>query len=190
MDVVSEPGQGSTFRVYLPVTSGDAQAEVEKAPNLADLQGYGERVLVVEDQGEVLQLAVRLLSENGYVVYEASNATAALELFEREKGDFALIFSDVVLPDFDGIRLLDDLRRRKPDCRVLLVSGYADERSRWPLIQERGYRFINKPYAIADLLKLIKEVLEEPSPGPGPQRLPSPQASHEKRQPATQRGPH
>jgi two-component system, cell cycle sensor histidine kinase and response regulator CckA len=166
VNVYSEPGQGSTFKVYLPITTASADISVKEPPNLADLQGHGERVLVVEDQDEVLQLAVRLLSENGYVVYEASNATTALELFEQEKGDFALVFSDVVLPDFDGIRLLDDLRRRKPDCRVLLVSGYADERSRWPLIRERGYRFINKPYAIADLLKLIREVIDGTGPDP------------------------
>ena len=161
INVASEPGRGSTFRIYLPASSVKSEYEVKKAYPSHKLQGNGERILLVEDEEGVRGFALEVLRGSGYSVAEASNVQEALEIFEREKGDFHLILSDVVLPDKSGLYLVDRLLSYKPDLRVLLSSGYTDQKSRWQLIQERDFRFLQKPYALADLLQAVKEVMEK-----------------------------
>jgi len=99
------------------------------------------------------------LGENGYVIYEAASAEEAIDIFEKESGNFDLIFSDVVLPDKGGLELIDQLLSRKGELRVLLSSGYTDHKSQWPVIRERGFRFLQKPYALTDLLQAIKDAI-------------------------------
>ena len=158
--VYSEPGQGAMFRVYLPTFSVKAEDETEEKISLEELRGSGERILLAEDGELVRKFAAKALVENGYVVFEATSAEEALDIFVREKGNFHLVFSDVVLPDKDGLELVDQLLGRKPDLPVLLCSGYADKKSRWRLIQDRGFRFLQKPYALADMLRAIRETME------------------------------
>ncbi len=161
INVYSEPGRGSTFRVYLPTFSIEPEEdEIEEMISLQELQGRGQRILVVEDEAGVRAFARRALVENGYVVFEAASAEEAVAIFEREEGDFHLVFSDVVLPDAVGLQLVDHLLSLKPALRVLLSSGYADRKSQWPLICERGFPFLQKPYASAALLQTIREAIE------------------------------
>jgi len=157
INVYSEPGRGSTFRFYLPAFSIKVEDETKEAISLKELQGSGERILLVEDEEGVRKLAMRVLGENGYVVFEAANAKEALDIFEREEGKIHLAFCDVVLPDRTGLELVDQLLSRKPELRVLMSSGYADQKSQWPVIRERGFRFLQKPYALPDLLRAIRE---------------------------------
>lgn len=119
----------------------------------------------MEDDEAVRQFLTRALGEHGYIVFEAANAREALDIFEREKGEFHLVFTDVVLPDLSGLELVDlelvdHLLSRKPQLPVLLTSGYTNDKSRWPVIRERGLRFIPKPYALADLLRAVREAME------------------------------
>ena len=99
INVYSEPGMGARFSIYLPATPGPAAIAVEETVDMARLHGNGEHVLLVEDEDGVRRYAARVLSENGYVVSEASNVADALQTFEDQGDDFNLIFSDVVLPD-------------------------------------------------------------------------------------------
>lgn len=161
INVYSEPGQGSTFKVYLPAFYVEPEDETEETVSLQELRGRGERILLVEDEEGVREFVRRALSENGYVVFEATSAEEALDIFERAKGRFRLVFSDVVLPDESGLQLVDQLLFRKPELRVLLSSGYADQKSQWPVICERGFRFLQKPYALPDLLRAIREAVEQ-----------------------------
>jgi CheY-like chemotaxis protein len=161
INVYSEPNQGTAFKVYLP-SVGAAQAEAtdgaaESATETA--RGAGQRILLVEDEEAVRNLASRALRENGYTVFEAGAYEEAIELFDREGGRFDLVFSDVVLPDKSGIRLIDDLLSRRPDLQVLVSSGYTDQKSQWPIIQEKGLKFLQKPYSIVDLLGTVDELV-------------------------------
>jgi DNA-binding NtrC family response regulator len=93
-------------------------------------------------------------------VIEASGANQALAVFERERGNFDIVFSDVVLPDRSGVGLVADLATRKPGLRILLASGYTEQKSQWAAIREKGYRFLQKPYALPDLLGTMREMLD------------------------------
>jgi PAS domain S-box-containing protein len=161
INVFSEPNQGTAFKVYLPSVQDSRSAS--KEPTTTDeskaVRGAGQRILLVEDEEAVRELASRALKENGYIVFEAGAYEEALELFEREGGNFDLVFSDVVLPDKSGIRLIDDLLSRRPDLQILVSSGYTDQKSQWPVIQEKGLRFLQKPYSLVDLLGTIDELV-------------------------------
>ncbi|MGA1844682.1 MAG: PAS domain S-box protein [bacterium] len=168
--VYSEPGQGTTFKVYLPVPSVDLETAPEEHGSLDALHGQGERILLVEDEEGVRRFARKALSKNGYSVFEAGCAQEAMDIFDREKGNFLLVLSDVVLPDQNGIQLVDRLLSKNRHLMVILSSGYSDQRSQWPLICERNFKFIKKPYTALNLLQAVKEVREQP-----------PSSSHEDR---------
>lgn len=157
--VRSELGRGSTFQVYLPAVSGEPVREIRKETPMEGLQGRGERILLTEDEEGVRAFATRVLGGSGYAVFAAANAREALDLFARERGKFDVLFSDVVLPDGSGLQLCEDLLFRNPALRVLLSSGYLDDKSQLPIIRQRGFHFIQKPYAVHALLEAVKSTL-------------------------------
>ena len=117
-------------------------------------------ILLVEDEDTLREFVSKALVRNGYEVSAAASAKEAQEIFEKEGGAFHLVFSDVVLPDETGLQLADRLLSAKPDLPVLLTSGYMNHKSRWPRIVERGFRFLQKPYSIRNLLRYLRDVLE------------------------------
>ncbi|MBN1576241.1 MAG: PAS domain S-box protein [Chitinispirillaceae bacterium] len=159
ISVESNPEQGTTFQIYLPSSSKKIAHKTADVFRIENYRGAGERILVVEDQEEVRELAIEVLTTNGYTVFDAETAEKARELFAREKGDFALVFSDIVLPDVSGIRLVEELSSGRK-LHVLFSSGYTDDKSCLSLIREKNYRFLQKPYTIRSLLVAVREVLE------------------------------
>ena len=157
IDVQSKKGRGTTFKIYLPATPLVKLAESEKQGSIYECNG--ERILIVEDEGAVRKYVKEALLENGYPICEASSAKEALYIFDRENGEFDLVISDVVLPEINGINLVELLLMRKPDLKVLLTSGYMDHKSQWPIIKERGFRFLQKPFELNDLYKAVREAL-------------------------------
>jgi PAS domain S-box-containing protein len=160
INVSSEPGRGASFKIYFPVAEIEPEEKSLDALSLQELKGAGERILVVEDEDELRDLARRLLQGKGYQVAGAATVAEALEVFAREQGNFHLVFSDVVLSDQSGLQLVEELLARKPDLKALLTSGYADEKVQWPIIQAKKYPFLQKPYSLSSLLKTIAEVLK------------------------------
>ena len=160
VNVYSEPGRGSVFSIFLPAFSMQPQMTDVQRLSLADFQGRGERILLVEDEEIIRNLNAETLKEYGYITFLAASAEEALEIFERENQNFDLVFSDVVLPNKSGLQLLNELLSRNPEIHVLLSSGYNDEKSLWQIIQKRGFRFLQKPYSLSDLLRTIRETLE------------------------------
>jgi len=159
--VESAPGHGSTFNVYLPALVITRLDDVTyQTVSMPKFQGAGERILLVEDDAEVRAFTVRILRENGYILFDAANADDAIAIFEKEKGNIHLIFSDVALPGRNGIDLVDQLLSREPQLHVLLCSGYTDEKSQWPLICEKKFHFLKKPYTLNGLLQAVKDALK------------------------------
>ncbi len=161
INVESSPGKGATFRVYLPAVSMEPGQKQEAPVSLKELRGRGERILLVEDDKSVRELAEEMLSGNGYRVYAAADAREAMDIFEKEGGEFDLIFCDVVLPDDRGPRLVNQFLRIKPGIGVLFASGYNDDKSDWRAIKEGGHLFLQKPYSLPDLLKGVRETLKK-----------------------------
>jgi CheY-like chemotaxis protein len=166
--VYSEPGHGTNFRIYLPV--GDETATTRDVAQLpagepkGPPRGRNERIRLVEDEQGVRDFAISVLRQYGYRPIAAENAAEATRMFEELNGQVDLLFTDVVLPDQTGLDLAAALRARRPDLRLLLTSGYMDEKSRWPIIRERGYPFLQKPYPLHSLLTTVRRVLDAPAP--------------------------
>jgi signal transduction histidine kinase/CheY-like chemotaxis protein len=165
ISATSSPGNGARFDVYIPAVSESAAAEMPKSVAPEDLRGKGERILLVEDENSVREYTEKALTKSGYRVDTATNAEEAMRIFERERNAFDLVFSDVVLPDRSGIELVENLTARNGALAVLLNSGYTDQKSQWPIIVQKGYRYLQKPYSLNDLLKAMREVLKRDKKG-------------------------
>jgi PAS domain S-box-containing protein len=158
--VESTPGVGTSFKTFLPTSGAQEGRETEQWAAKKRPRGNGERVLLVEDERRVREVTKRVVSDGGYTVFDAEDARAAIELFEKEDGEFDLVLSDVVLSDFNGVELAKELTSRNPNLKVLLTSGYVDDKSNWEVIDRMGFRFLQKPYSIDDLLGAVKNTIE------------------------------
>jgi len=159
INAYSEPKEGTEIRIYLSAEGVNREKRSQKAIPIDTLQGRGEAVLVIEDEMCVLNFARRALMKNGYCVIAVSSAAEAIATFEKEKDRIHLVFSDVVLPDGNGVELIERFLNKKPDLRMLLTSGYTDKKAQWLTIQEKKYPFLQKPYALFNLLNAVKETL-------------------------------
>lgn len=163
INISSEFGEGTAFKVFLPAMPGTEEFESEAAParNLIDGKGKGKRILLVEDEKWVRKSTAMILSENGYVVFEASNAENAISLFYREKGRFDLVLSDVVMPGRSGLQMISPLLDINPNIPILLCSGHLDDKAQLPQIIKRGLAYIQKPYEIPELLQAIEDTIAQ-----------------------------
>lgn len=159
--VDSRPGTGTTFNVYLPAVPESSESR-EPGVTSSDERagGGGERILVVEDERTVRDLAVRALRQSGYEVLEASTVSDALAVIEKEHGGIDLVFSDVVLPDRSGVQLARTLSSSRPGIPVLLSSGHTDDRSQYAAIQEGAIPFLPKPYTLLQLLSVVRKTVD------------------------------
>lgn len=156
--VESLPGEGSTFRVYLPAV--DSKAKVDKDEKDASSVWLKGRVLLVEDEETLRILVHEVLNDHGLEVFSAATLKEAEDVFAREGGTFDLLLSDVVLPDGSGVRMAEKLKDLKPDLAVLLSSGYSHETmGLHQALQEKKYPFLQKPYDIGELLHTVHRVL-------------------------------
>jgi len=166
INVYSQLGQGTTFKVYLPVYQPSeppplARHAPDTPPPPPDtLPGLGKSILLVEDEIGVRSLATLVLQSSGFKVTACEDAQSAKTVFTRTPNQFDLLFSDVVLPGQNGIELAIELHGMRPELPVLLCSGYADDRVRWASIEKEGFRFITKPYPTATLLEAVHEALQ------------------------------
>ncbi|MFH1311874.1 MAG: response regulator [Candidatus Eisenbacteria bacterium] len=104
-------------------------------------------------------MAAKIFSSSGYVTTDVPSAEDALDLFEKQSGNFDLVFSDVMLPGKNGVELADELLTRKPDLKILLTSGHLDDRAQWSIVCDKGLKFLHKPFTVLDLLQAAKEAL-------------------------------
>ena len=158
VQVYSEVGRGTTFKVYLPRVDETAQV-YKRAPEVEEnLQGK-EIILLAEDEDIVRKLARQVLEMFGYQVLEAPNGGAALLICERHKDPIHLLITDVVMPEMSGPELTDRLVRLRPDLKVLYMSGYTDNAVIHQGVLDEGTNFIQKPFTPAALARTVREVL-------------------------------
>ncbi|PYP56387.1 MAG: hybrid sensor histidine kinase/response regulator [Gemmatimonadetes bacterium] len=158
--VYSEPGHGTSFKIYLPQV--DATAEVAAAATGARAPGGTETVLLVEDAAAVRAVTKQVLERHGYAVLEAPGGEAAVRLAQRHRGPIHLLLTDVVMPRVSGRELAEQLARVRPDTRVLYASGYTDDSVVRHGILESGTAYLQKPFSPESLARKVREVLDAP----------------------------
>ncbi len=157
--VYSELGQGTTFRIYLPRTLEAAAAAPVSAPAEARPVGRGETLLLVEDNDELRGATQGILEALGYRVATAANGTEALAAVERLDSRIDLVICDVVMPGMSGQEVVERLRARRPEIRVIFMSGYTDNVVLRHGILEGEYEFLEKPFSADRLAAKIRGVL-------------------------------
>lgn len=162
INVYSELKQGTVFKIYLPATEvTDRKKIAEKEMSPEALYGNGERILVIEDEPGVLDFAQSVLRQSGYIPFPASDGKQARSVFKEEAGNFDLILSDIVLPDINGYNLVMELLNDHPEIPIILCSGYTEEKVKLSIIEDKGRRFIQKPYSVKLLLTEVKKTIDE-----------------------------
>jgi CheY-like chemotaxis protein len=164
--VYSEPGKGTTFRLYLPRQQDVIAVRDERSEEPAS-RGGSETILVVEDNAGLRRIVVRQLGEAGYRVLEAPDAEAAMTIIESPE-PIDLLLTDVVMPGaMDGRDLARVAVAQRPALRTLLTSGFPDAKWGGPTTH-RGSRLLSKPYRKEELRRVVREVLDEPRLGVSP----------------------
>jgi PAS domain S-box-containing protein len=157
--VYSEPGKGTTFKVYLPRTHDLPVAPPEQTKEKT-LRGGEETVLIVEDNDAVREVAVLALQKRGYRVLQAASGEEALALAEQLQEPIHLLLTDVVMPGMSGAVLAVRMRERYPNLKVLYSSGYTENVIMHHGVLEENIAFLSKPYRPAELVQRVREVLD------------------------------
>jgi CheY-like chemotaxis protein len=156
----SEPGQGTTVRIYLPrLREAAAVASVSIGEPAAPPGGRQELILVVEDEPSVRQFSVDALEELGYRVLEADGATSALHLLD-EHPDLALLFTDIVMPEINGRKLADEVRQRRPGLPILFTTGYTRNAVVHQGVLDPDVELLGKPFTIDELARKVRAMLD------------------------------
>lgn len=155
--VYSEPGKGTTFRVYLPATLAEIQQRERQQPEL--FIGQKELVLVVEDDDSILEVSVLTLEEYGYNVLAANDGADAVALYAQNKDLIKVVLIDMMMPGMDGHTAIKAIQKINPGVKIIAVSGLEQKDERSQSADIGVYAFLPKPYTAEKLLKIIHEVL-------------------------------
>ncbi len=158
--VYSEPGHGTTFKIYLPRTDAPGLGVEAPAPAQIELPRGSETILLVEDEASLRELVRECLEASGYRVLEASHGTAALEVGERHPGRIDLLMTDVVMPGMSGRELAEHVRVPRPEIRTLYMSGYTDDAVVLHGVLAEDMALLQKPFTAAELARRVRDVLD------------------------------
>jgi two-component system cell cycle sensor histidine kinase/response regulator CckA len=171
VSVYSELGEGTSFKVYLPLVAGDSATVLTAVPSDGRVRRGSETVLLVEDEAPVRVLARTILERSGYHVLEAQSGGDALLICEQHRARIHLLLTDVIMPRMSGRELAERLAPLRPEMKVLYMSGYTDDSIVRHGILESDVAFLQKPITPETLTQRLREVLES-APG-GSRRRPS-----------------
>ena len=162
--VYSEPGSGTTFKIYLPIApDGAAPATEAKAP---PAKSRGDEVIVLaEDSAAVRSTARQILERAGYTVLEAPNGRTALEIARKRSNKIHLLITDVVMPEMSGRQLTETFASVRPDAKILYMSGYTDDAVVRHGVVSAGIDYLQKPFSSEALLRKVREVLDSSGNG-------------------------
>ena len=158
IELQSQPGEGTTFTLYVPTDSQQPTALVEPPPVTASTGT--ETILLAEDEEPVLRLASRVLSQAGYRVLTARNGREAIHQFEAHEGEVDLLLFDVVMPEVGGKEAYDAIRAKQPEILTLFCSGYSVGDIHTDFVVHEGIHLLVKPYSPAELLGRVRSLLD------------------------------
>jgi response regulator RpfG family c-di-GMP phosphodiesterase len=156
--VYSEPGQGATFKVYLPKAKGDADSGEKQRFPVIELDG-SETVLIVEDDEGLRKFTQEVLLRHGYRVLDAENGEEALKVGKAHEGPIHLMITDVVMPRMGSKEVVDRLQPLYPQMKVIYMSGYTDNAIIHHGVLAPGLNFLEKPFSPESLERKVREVL-------------------------------
>jgi CheY-like chemotaxis protein len=159
IDVESELTQGTTFTIYFPALIG-AEPEVEDTATVEIPRGHGETILLVEDEPDVLEVNQILLEELGYQVLAATNGKQALEIYATHKEKIALVLTDMVMPEMDGLALNEALKVQHPGVKMVLMSGYPLNVESSLLLSDGIVNWLQKPIELRHMAQVISQALD------------------------------
>ena len=159
INVYSEPGKGTTSKIYLTRHEGEA-VELYDEITTEIPQGQGETILVVEDDLSILKLARKILSIIGYNVLTAGTPDEGIDLAEKHTGGIHLLITDVIMPGMNGKDLADRLQSFYPDLKCMFMSGYTANAIAHHGVLDKGLQFIQKPFSKVDLARTVRKVLD------------------------------
>jgi CheY-like chemotaxis protein len=160
INVYSEAGRGTTFRIYLPRLAGMSGQKPEPS-ELAAVRGGNETILLVEDEEFLRESAGKVLSQLGYRVLEAANGNEALEIWKQHRDEIKLLLTDLVMPGgMTGMDLGGRLLKENPKLKVIYISGYSAEIAGKDFPLEEGVDFLTKPFASRKLAQTVRNSLD------------------------------
>lgn len=159
INVYSEEGTGTTFKIYFPITSEHPDA-VPSATDESGLTGGTETILVVEDDDAVRELTIDILTDLGYQIHAFNNAGDALDHTRHGEESADLLLTDVVMPGMNGAELAEALAKERPSIRVLYMSGYTNNAIATHGVLDKGINLLQKPFSQTDIARKIREVLD------------------------------
>ncbi|EMS79690.1 PAS domain-containing hybrid sensor histidine kinase/response regulator [Desulfotignum phosphitoxidans] len=160
INVDSEPGQGSTFNIYLPPMVENEEDDQTMFPKKSTAGGT-ETILLVEDEPSILRMTQIMLERKGYAVLAATTPTAAVEKAKDHSDPIDLLITDVVMPEMNGRDLAGQITALYPDIQLLFMSGYTADVIDHQGVLDAGVAFIQKPFSMADMSEKVREVLDE-----------------------------
>ncbi|MFN4259028.1 MAG: PAS domain S-box protein [Gemmataceae bacterium] len=158
IDVYSEVGMGTRFKVLFPAVVDEAQPAFQQAP---PVEKGSETILLVEDEAGVRDMARMALETQGYRVLDAATGQEAIQIFQTHSGEIDLVITDVVMPAMSGREMIEQMRRQYPSLKVLYMSGYADDAVVRHGVIEATDAFLQKPFSVLNLTRKIREMLDD-----------------------------
>ena len=160
IDVNSEPGQGSTFQVYIPRATAAAQPPAAPQARAPEMTRGSETILIAEDEPTILNLAERVLARYGYSVLKAKSPQQAIEITREHEGPIDLLITDIVMPEMNGKDLYDQIVSMRPGVRAIFMSGYTANAITHQGVLQDGVLFLQKPFRAHELLASVREALD------------------------------
>jgi len=157
----SEPGEGTSFKIYLPVERETNNQEPERVEEAPMPKGGAETILLVDDELPLRELGEQMLKRFGYRVLTAPDGETALEIYRQKGEEISLVILDIIMPGMGGRRCLEALLRIDPDARIVVSSGYSINGANGETLDAGSRGFISKPYEIRQMLKVVRKALDQ-----------------------------
>jgi CheY-like chemotaxis protein len=162
INVYSEPGQGTTFKVYLPAVENSVEAGKDQLEQTTLFRGNGETVLLVDDEASILTITSQTLQAFGYRVLTATDGADAVAIYAQHRDEIAVVLTDMMMPVMDGAATVHALRRINPTINIITASGLNVNGEVDKLSGAGIKHFLLKPYTARALLKTLRTILDEP----------------------------
>jgi PAS domain S-box-containing protein len=161
IEVDSEIGNGTIIKIYLPAKiEGKNEKSIERFKKQINNEGSGETLLLVEDDPLVIKYLENTLAQKNYNILPAETGQRARSIFKKYKDKISILLTDAILPDVNGIELIEEFKEQKKDLKVILSSGFSRKKALSSKTTDDDYRFIQKPYGIKELLQIMQDLLQ------------------------------